>query len=207
MKVLALSDEVVDKLYSPAVRQYAGLDLVVGCGDLPYFYLEYVASMLDVPVAYVPGNHDSHEQVVREGQIIVEAQGCLNLDGRVAHVDHLLLAGLGGSIRYRPDGQNQYTQSEMFWRACGLAPALVWQRSLRQRRLDILLTHAPPFGVHDAADPAHVGFKAFHGFMRAFRPRCLLHGHVHVYRRDDVTETRVGETRVINVYPYRVIEL
>jgi hypothetical protein len=35
----------------------------------------------------------------------------------------------------------------------------------------------------------------------------MLHGHAHVYRRDKPSETWVGSTRVINVYPYRLIEL
>ena len=34
-------------------------DLVIGCGDLPFDYLEYLVSRLDVPLLYVPGNHDA----------------------------------------------------------------------------------------------------------------------------------------------------
>jgi hypothetical protein len=34
-----------------------------------------------------------------------------------------------------------------------------------------------------------------------------LHGHIHLYRRDVVTVTRYLDTEVINVYPYRILEL
>ena len=30
----------------------------MGCGDLPDYYLDYIASMLNVPLTLVPGNHD-----------------------------------------------------------------------------------------------------------------------------------------------------
>jgi Icc-related predicted phosphoesterase len=43
--------------------------------------------------------------------------------------------------------------------------------------------------------------------MRVFKPRFLLHGHIHLYRRDTVRHTKVGETEVINVYPYRILDI
>ena len=43
--------------------------------------------------------------------------------------------------------------------------------------------------------------------MRTFKPRFLLHGHKHVYRHDEVTQTLYHETQVINVYPWKVLEL
>ena len=47
MKILALSDEVVPWIYSPTLRERCGdVGLIVGCGDLPYYYLEYVVTVL-----------------------------------------------------------------------------------------------------------------------------------------------------------------
>jgi Icc-related predicted phosphoesterase len=132
---------------------------------------------------------------------------CGKLDGRVVCEQGLLLAGLGGSIRYRPDGEHQYTQSEMARRVLALAPRL-WLNRLRYgRAVDILITHAPPKGIHDGTDPAHVGFTAFNRFIERFRPRYVLHGHSHVWRRDTVVATQVGSTTVLNVCPYRVVEI
>jgi Icc-related predicted phosphoesterase len=206
MKILALSDQVVEQLYSPSVKERFGdVGLVVGCGDLPSFYLEFVVSMLNVPLIHVPGNHDP--AAPRSDVDLVRTGSATNIDGQVVEEQGLLIAGLGGSIRYRPDGINQYTQGEMTWRVLGMTPRLCWNRVRRGRYLDILVTHAPPRGIHDAEDPAHVGFAPFNRFIARFRPRYLLHGHSHLYRRDTVTRTQVGATTVINVYPYRVIDL
>ena len=211
MKILALSDQVVEHLYSPFVKERFGdVDLVVGCGDLPNFYLDYIVSMLNVPLTLVPGNHDlpaepsnsDYETEGRRGR-----KGLANIDGTVVEEHGLLLAGLGGSIRYRPDGVHQYTQAEMARRVLALTPRLCWNRVRHGRFLDILITHAPPRGIHDAQDPAHVGFDAFNKFIARFRPRYLLHGHSHVYRHGAITTTQVGPTTIINVYPYRLIEV
>ena len=206
MKILALSDQVVEQLYSPSIKERFGdVSLVVGCGDLPAFYLEFVVSMLNVPLIHIPGNHDP--AAPRSDIDLVTTSCANNIDGHVIEEQGLLIAGLGGSIRYRPDGVNQYTQGEMAWRILTMTPRLCWNRARRGRYLDILVTHAPPRGIHDAEDPAHVGFDPFNRFIARFRPRYLLHGHSHLYRRDAVTRTQVGSTTVINVYPYRVIDL
>jgi Icc-related predicted phosphoesterase len=211
MKILALSDQVVEHLYSPLIKERFGdVDMVVGCGDLPNYYLDYIVSMLNVPLALVPGNHDLPMTSPNAEQAPGSAGGArwsASIDGRVVEEQSLLLAGLGGSIRYRPDGVHQYTQAEMRGRVLRMAPCLYWNRLRHGRFLDILVTHAPPQGIHDAEDPAHVGFKVFNSFIAHFRPRYLLHGHSHVYRRCDITTSQVGGTTIINVYPYRVIEV
>jgi Icc-related predicted phosphoesterase len=209
VKILALSDQMVEHIYSPRVKeQFADVELVVGCGDLPSYYLEFVVSMLNVPLLHVPGNHDLPPSKVpgdEQGDDTIAA--CGNLDGRVVRERGILLAGLGGSIRYRPDGVNQYTQGEMRARVLRMTPSLLWNRLRHGRALDVLLAHSPPRGIHDGMDPAHVGFTAFNEFIARFRPRYLLHGHSHVWRRDTVTTTQLGPTLVLNVCPYRVIEI
>ena len=206
MKILALSDQVVEQLYTPSVKdRFGDVSLVVGCGDLPTFYLEFVVSMLNAPLIHIPGNHDPAPP--RSDADLIRAGCANNIDGQVVEEQGLLFAGLGGSIRYRPDGVNQYSQREMAWRILSLTPRLCWNRARRGRYLDILVTHAPPRGIHDAEDPAHVGFDPFNQFIARFRPRYLLHGHSHIYRRDTVTRTQVGPTTVINVFPYRVIDI
>ena len=212
MKILAVSDEVVDFLYSPAIRdRYGDVDLVAGCGDVPYFYLEFIVTMLNAPLYYVPGNHDRPRQYLSDGRVIDHAEGCELIDGRALSCERpgrprVLLAGLGGSLRYNNDAAHQYTQAEMATRAGGLTPALAWNRVRYGRALDILITHAPPRGIHDAPDMAHTGFDALRPFMDTFRPRFLLHGHSHVYRPDVPTRTVYAQTEVLNVYPYRLIE-
>ena len=207
MKILAISDEVVDFIYSPAAKERFGdVDLIVGCGDLPFYYLEFVVSILNKPLYMVSGNHDAPNQYMSDGRVLDHAEGTINIDGTLASENGILLAGLGGSIRYRPDGVHQYTQSEMKGRVLSMTPSLILNRLRHGRFVDILITHSAPRGIHDGSDPAHIGFEAFNDFIKRFKPRFLLHGHSHVYQSNAVTRTTLGETEVLNVYPYRLIE-
>jgi len=206
MKILAISDQVEERLYSPTVKIFFNdVDLLIGCGDLPYEYLEYLLCVLNVPLVYVPGNHDP---VYAENNPRSRVEGGSNIDLKSMRIKGLLVAGLGGSIRYRPDGVNQYSQNEMYLRSLLLFFPLLWNRIRFGRAADILVTHSPPAGIHDDNDRAHSGLRAINMLMTLFKPRYLLHGHTYFYRRNLVIpSTQVGDTTVINIFPYHVIEL
>ncbi|MFW5940972.1 MAG: metallophosphoesterase family protein [Chloroflexota bacterium] len=203
MNILAVSDRVPDNLYNSYVhRSYPDVDLLVGCGDLPFYFLEFLVSALNVPLVYVRGNHDSVPQYTIDRRVLTGVQGGVNVHGRVVCIDDLLIAGLEGSMRYRPEVPLMYSEAEMRWEALRLVPQLLWNRIRYGRALDILVTHSPPFGIHDRSDRAHTGFRVFRTLIRYFRPRYLLHGHIHVYRRNVPRVTHFHHTHVINVYPY-----
>jgi Icc-related predicted phosphoesterase len=206
VKILAVSDEVVDRLYNSWITQNCrNIDMILGCGDLPYEYLEFLVTALNVPLLYVPGNHDPR---YNEANPATRAEGCMNLDRHLVQVKGLSLAGLGGSIRYKPEHSNQYTQSEMYGRVISLLPAILWNRFRTGKVLDIILAHSPVRGIHDDSDPAHTGFSAYLDIIRVFKPRYFLHGHTLVYKGNLLPSiTQVGSTTVINVYPYRVLEV
>lgn len=208
MRILAISDKVVPILYSPGIRGFVGpIDLVLSCGDLPPYYIDYVVSMLRAPCYLVQGNHAAGTEFQRQPDAWHGLRSPMDLHGRVVVERGLILAGLEGSIRYNRNPRYQYTQGEMWWNVWKLAPWLLWNRLRYGRYLDILVAHNPPAGIHDGPDRAHQGFESFLWLMRTFRPRYLLHGHKHVYRPDEVTETRYHDTLVVNVYPWKVIEL
>jgi Icc-related predicted phosphoesterase len=199
MKILALADEVVSFIHSPTVRdRFADVDLVVSCGDLPAAYLEYVVTLLNKPLVYVPGNHDPDHLAVTGGEPI---------DGRVSRVKGLSVLGLGGSLRYKADGRHQYTDGEMRWRILQTLPGLWRRTALGAHRLDLIVAHAPPRGIHDAEDLAHTGFDSFRWLLRMAKPRWFLHGHCHVDRNLRATETLVAGAHIVNVFPYRVLEM
>lgn len=206
MKILAVSDNVLDRLYSPHVGEYFhDVDLVLGCGDLPYEYLEFLVSSLNVPLLYVPGNHDPE---YNEKNPAARADGCENIDRRVVQVKGLSVAGLGGSIRYPPGRANQYTQAGMYWRGLSFFPALLWQGVRSGRVPDIIIAHSPPSGIHDDDDLPHHGFSAFVPLLRLLRPRYFLHGHTLMYKSNLVPPmARFGATTIINISPYRLIEV
>ena len=206
MKILAVSDQVVERIYTLTSQgHFQGTDIIVGCGDLPYTYLEYLVSMLNVPMVYVPGNHDP-EYNPRFNT--TRAEGGSNLDLKRVRVKGLLIAGLGGSVKYRPDGVNQHTQVEAFLRAAQLMPGLLLNRLRYGHALDILITHSPPFGIHDDDTQAHTGLKAINWLLRWARPRYHFHGHTHFYRQNlEESITRFGPTTIMNIFPYKIIEI
>ena len=207
MKILAVSDQVVKQLYRSDVKQhYPDVQLLVGCGDLPFYYLDFLVSMFDVPLVYVLGNHDAGLQYTADGSVLKESMGGVNVHGRVVQRKGLIIAGLEGSMRYKPERELMYTENEMRIQVARLAPRLALNRAKFGRALDILVTHSPPFGIHDMPDLPHTGFKVFHTFMMMFRPKYLLHGHIHVMRNDTACVTQFERTCVLNVYPYRLFE-
>lgn len=202
MRVLTVSDVIVESLYGPALRDIArDAAFVVSCGDLPSAYLEYIVSMLDIPLFYVMGNHGTRGG--KQG----EPEGCVNVDGKVVRCQGLLLAGLEGSIRYNTAPRYQYSENEMRAKIALLARKLLMNRLRYGRFLDILITHAPPYGIHDRTDPAHRGFRSFLGFLDRFQPDYMIHGHTHLYDSRAVRESVRGHTLIVNAYGYRLLEI
>jgi Icc-related predicted phosphoesterase len=206
VKILAVSDEVVERLYSLCQSgHFREIELILGCGDLPYPYLENLLTFLNVPLFYVPGNHDPR---YNPDNPLAHAEGGTNLDLKVVRVKTFLIGGFGGCIRYRPDGINQYSQSEAYFRAFRLLPRLLLNRINYGRALDILITHSPPFGIHDEDTHAHQGLKAINWLIRVAKPRYHFHGHTHFQRRNlSPSETIQDLTKITNVFPYKVIEV
>jgi Calcineurin-like phosphoesterase len=216
VRVLALSDEVDDALAADpaAVR---GARLILACGDLPFDYLDTLMNVLDVPLVFVPGNHDpdvSGYRSSRAGLTLragLPAQppwpdGAINADGRIVDAAGLRVAGLGGCRRYR-EGPNQYTDGQQARRARALRLRAWWCRRRDGRGVDVLLTHAPPRGFGDEDDPAHRGFRALPGLVAALAPAALLHGHVHPYGVSRHGQSRLGNTSVYNVTGWHLLEI
>ena len=218
-RVLAVADEVANELYTRRLHDLRP-DLVIGCGDLPFDYLEYLVTVANVPLLYVPGNHDPdldpRRQRVPAGQLATPflpsyleeppgPRGCVNVDLDIVDVRGVRVAGLGGSIRYSR-GPNQYTQSEMTRRALRLRWRLAKRRIKAPGGVDVLVTHAPPLGLGDGKDPAHRGFEALHSLVRALSPKLLVHGHVHPYGQIQEDRT-VRKTSIVNAVPFRLLEV
>lgn len=191
MKILAVSDEENNALWSERVRDIAGsVDLIISCGDLRREYLEFLLTMINAPLLYVFGNHDE-----------CGAEGGICIDGRIVAIDGVRFLGLGGSMRYRL-GANMYTESEMRRRWLKL-----WPRAGMKGGVDVLVTHAPAKGWGDLGDLAHTGFETFNIIMNRYSPKYMLHGHVHCsYGRIKRECVHPSGTRIINVCGYRLID-
>jgi hypothetical protein len=210
MRILCVSDEVDPLVYSARIRdRFGDVDMVLAAGDLPLEYLEFVASMLNRPLLYVEGNHDLGSLGTTAtwgyGYDFKRSFGARNMNFRFAREAGLSILGLPGSMAYNR-GPNQYSEFSMGLRILLLAPRLLLERILRGRAVDIVLTHAPPRGIHDRDDRCHWGFVVYRHLMRLAKPRWFIHGHVHLY---DLTETRStleGETTVVNAFGHWIID-
>lgn len=211
MRILSVSDKVEPVLYGPYIRERVGkIDLVLACGDIPYYYLEYIVGLLDAPLYYVHGNHDKEIPKPSLGQPPTLNPGFTwgeNLHVRSVNYRGLLLAGLEGCRMYNPGAPFQYSEGSVRRQVFMLGRRLLMNRARYGRYLDVLITHAPPRGIHDDEDLPHQGFESYLGFLKRYRPLLMIHGHQHVYNRNETTETDYHDTRIINTYGYRVIEV
>jgi len=207
VRLLAVADEVSPVIYS---HNFPGnlppFDLVLGAGDLPGQTLEFIATKVRVPVAFVLGNH-------AEGYVSgpdAEPQppgGCLDAHLRLLEIGGLSVLGVEGSARYR-DGPHQYSERQFARMLARLAPRL-WARKRRYGRgVDVLLTHAPPVGPTAGDDHAHRGVPAFNDFHRRWLPRAHVHGHVHLSGSSaERLHTTAEGVRVVNAFQFTLIDL
>ena len=197
MKVLAIADVEERALwdyYSP--ERFKDVDLILSAGDLDAEYLEFLVTVINKPLLYVRGNHDDAYAKHAPG-------GCICVEDSVYVWQGVRIAGLGGSMRYR-GGANMYSEEEMERRARRL--------DLKIRAVggvDILLTHAPAFGVGDLDDLPHRGFDCFNRLLSRWHPDFMVHGHVHREYGCDFCRRRTLEcgTQVVNAYGYTMFDL
>jgi Icc-related predicted phosphoesterase len=207
VKVLSVSDIELSLIYSPQiVERFSQVDMIISCGDLPYYYLEYMISMLNIPLYFVRGNHAPVVEYGSEWERHYPLGGCNIHRKTVRGVNGTLIAGIEGSLRYNK-GPFQYTQRQMWLNVFRLIPGMVVNRLRFGRYLDFLVTHAPPWKIHDAEDRPHQGIKAFRWLDQVFQPEYHLHGHVHLYRQDAMKLTFLGKTKILNTYGYQVTEI
>ncbi|MCI9332033.1 MAG: metallophosphoesterase [Oscillibacter sp.] len=196
MKLLLLSDKESEYLwdyYKPGCLK--DIDLILSCGDLSSKYLSFLVTMTGKPLLYVHGNHDkTYDQHPPEG--------CDCVEDRLMMVKGLRVLGLGGSIQYS-GGPHQYTEAQMARRIRRLRYRL-W----RAGGVDIVLTHSPARGYGDGEDYAHQGFECLLELVDKYRPRYLVHGHVHVNYGFQIPRVlQRGETTIINAYERYVLDL
>ena len=195
MKILVVSDEEDQYLwdfYTPG--RLKGIDLILSAGDLKAEYLSFLVTMANRPLLYVHGNHDgSYAQRPPEG--------CQCIDGKLVTVGGLRILGLGGSALYN-GGPHQYTEKQM-------------RRRIRRLRLklalsggvDLVLTHAPVRGFGDEDNMTHRGFEAFLPLLDQYKPRYLVHGHIHQrYGANRPRCQQYGETTIINATGRYILE-
>ena len=186
MKILLIADHEDKALWEhwskKTQERLSAVKLILSAGDLDADYLEFLVTMLNVPLVYVHGNHD--EKYRKKPPL-----GCVDADGRVVDIkvgknsECIRILGLGGSMRYKEYAPHMYSEKEMAKRIAGLKRTVlrdaVKGRLKGRRGIDILLTHAPCKGYGDLNDLPHQGFDCFNDLLNRQRPKLHVYGHVH----------------------------
>ncbi len=229
MKILLISDteerSLWDNWNEATAERLADVDLILSAGDLKAEYLEFLVTMLNVPLVYVRGNHDG---MYDENP----PEGCEDADGRLVEVEcgwgpsrqKVRILGLGGSMRYKDEASDMYTEHEMEARVKRA------ERDIRKHRLtdsllsiirqdskgedekgqsgfDILLTHAPCRGYGDMEDLPHKGFECFNDLLNKYSPQLHCYGHVHrEYGLIERTIRHPSGTLLINGSGHQIID-
>lgn len=200
MKILLVSDTVVPQMENAAHlrRRYSDVDLLISCGDMPAVYLEFITSVINVPLFYVRGNHDE--------SYTDHPPGGEDLHARIINYQGITFAGLEGSMNYN-DGMIQYNEGEMLQTVVKMAPGIAYRRLRDSHGIDVLVTHSPARGIHDLEDLPHTGFKAILRFMEWYHPRYMVHGHVHTWDRRNTTQSNYLDTCILNINPVTLLEV
>ncbi len=220
LKLLCISDHIDPLIYSNQLKErFSEVDLVLSAGDLDLPYYGFIVSTMNKPLLFVFGNHnlkrighyrkeyrEDNLRNVMKDEFLERTYGSTYIGGRVIRKEGIIIAGLGGSMRYNK-GMNQFNERQMFFNILKLLPTMLFYRIFYGRWVDILLTHAPPRGIHDREDMCHRGFKSFLWFMRHFKPQFLIHGHVHLYDLNEVRESVYEETKIVNAYEHTIVEI
>lgn len=202
MKILAISDIELPQMRNAKylTERYGDVKLLVSCGDMPAHYLDFIGSVLNVPLFFVRGNHDT--------DYIPPDPGGDNMHLQIKTFRGYTFAGLEGSIRYSKSGAVQYDESQMLMFVLRLAPRLLIRRWRHGYGVDVMITHSPPKGIHDIPDDyAHRGFKSLLYLIRWTHPRYLIHGHVDTWDNRRTWRTMVNGTAVININPLTELDL
>ena len=186
MKILLITDHEEKALWDDWSEQmadrFSDIDLILSAGDLDADYLEFLVTMLNVPLVYIHGNHDASYQ--KE-----PPQGCIDADGTIVEIrcgnpsERIRILGLGGSMRYNEDAPYMFTEKEMKRRISGLRKTILKNIIKGKMRgtgaFEILLTHAPCSGYGDLDDLPHQGFECFSNLLNQRKPKLHVYGHVH----------------------------
>jgi Icc-related predicted phosphoesterase len=195
MKLLLVSDREESYIWDYYDRErFKDIDFVVSCGDLRAEYLSFIVTMVNRPLFYVPGNHDT-------AYLRSPPEGCTPIDGLLTEYMGLRILGLGGSMRYN-QGEFQYTEEEMLARVKRLK-SRIW----RKGGIDLLVTHAPAKDVGDGKDLCHTGFQCFTDIIDTCKPMYHLHGHNHLEYGRVKRVLRRGETTVVNACGYYILDM
>jgi uncharacterized protein len=192
MKILALTDIHAKTASLKSIADdLSAADVVLVAGDITHFgNREAMLSILDEIKKYslllyaVAGNCDRPEAAA------ALAETGMGIDGKIANVKGISVAGIGGSLPCPGATPNEFGEAD-FKRLLEREPFA----SLEPGAF-ILVSHQPPYktAVDKAWIGGHVGSREIRNFIEIKKPLLCITGHIHEARGVD----EIGVTRIVN---------
>ncbi|MBN1500924.1 MAG: metallophosphoesterase [Spirochaetes bacterium] len=194
MKILLIGDKESTYLWDYFdYEKFKDIEFIISTGDLKSAYLQFLVTMLNVPLYYVPGNHDKN-------YLTNPPEGCINGDSRLIKHNDIKMVGFGGSLEYN-GGTFQFTEKQILRRYKKLR-----RKINSEGGIDILFAHAPAFELNDGKDVCHQGFKTFIEIIDKYNPKYFIHGHQHLNYNIQSRVLKYKQTTIINTYEYYVLD-
>lgn len=186
MRILAIADRPPKKFISEIIAA-TPVDLIITLGDLEASELRGLDQITHIPKIGIYGNHCSG--------LYFDSLGIQNMHMQTFEYKGVTFGGFEGCVRYKESGTaKMYTQEE----ASAMLATLP--------RIDIMLTHCPPYGVNDdTTDIAHTGFIGLRTYVETKKPSVLFHGHT--YPTEQTMAHSLGDTKIVYVYGDLLYEL
>lgn len=194
MKILLVSDlesKYIWDYFDP--ENFKDIEFIISAGDLKAEYLSFIVTMINKPLFYIHGNHDTGYEIKRP-------EGCDCIEDKIVEYKNIRIMGLGGSKLYNSNSF-QYTEKQMEMRALKM-----WPQILKYKGIDMLVTHAGGFKIGDDLDPCHEGFETFNTILDKYRPKYFIHGHTHLNYPNQNRIIKYKDTTVINAYEKYILE-
>lgn len=201
MRILVVADTESEYIWDHfEAERFEGVDLIISCGDLKSEYLSFLITMIKAPLFYVHGNHDHNYEKK-------PPEGCDCIEDKLVVFKGLRILGLGGSLKYNNHPTHsrppyQFTEKQMAKRIRKLR----WQLR-RKGGCDILVTHAPVYGINDGKDACHTGFKCFLPFLEKYKPKYMIHGHMHLQYGRAPRQITHGDIQMIDACGYYFLDI
>ncbi len=147
-----------------------GAEAVFIAGDItnmgPLDTVDGLMSRIDVPCFAVPGNCDPLGIIE-----VLEHSDCVCLHGSQMNLGKITLAGVGGSNPTPFNTPFEMTDKQIDDLIHGFLP------KMEKSTHNVLIAHAPPYGILDMAGGNHVGSASIRKHMGAFDLVCCAHIH------------------------------
>jgi len=207
MKILCISDKISEIIYSNnLVKRFNDIDLILSCGDLPFHYYEFIMSTLNKPLYYVMGNHEPEK--LSKQKSVFDKFDTKNITGKIINFNGIIIGGLSNCKKLGIEAEFETTEMGQQFCIYKMLPKLWINKIFQKRYIDILISHSPPLDKNDdSTDYYHSGFKAYTKFLDKYMPKYHIHGHIHLYDKNQNRIKQYKKTTIINAYEYYVLEI